>query len=129
MPMRALIADDDRLTSMILSNTLQQCGLEVLVAHDGLSAWELLDSGQQRPSIAILDWEMPGLSGLELCGRIRADDRLSKLYLILLTARDTSHDVIEGLDAGADEYMTKSVSAGELRARLRVAMRVATLQH
>jgi two-component system, cell cycle response regulator len=126
--MRALIADDDRLTSMILSNTLQQCGLEVLAAHDGLSAWEMLDSSSRPPSIAILDWEMPGLSGPELCGRIRAESRLANLYLILLTARHTSGDVIEGLDAGADEYMIKSVTAGELRARIRVAMRMATLQ-
>jgi two-component system, cell cycle response regulator len=125
--MRAVIADDDRLTTTILSTVLQQCGVDVDIAHDGVGAWQLLQS-EPRPSLAILDWMMPGLSGPELCKRIRNTAALSGLYVILLTARDKRQDLIKGLGAGADDYMVKPIWVGELHARVRVAMRVAGLQ-
>ena len=125
--MRALIADDDRGTTAILSKTLQQWNIEVAVAHDGNAAWELLGSGE-GPSLAIVDWMMPGLDGPELCRRIRQDSSLAHMYVILLTGRDSRADVVAGLDAGADDYVVKPFDAEELRARVNVGIRVLTLQ-
>jgi len=125
--MRALIADDDRATTEILSKTLQQWNIEVIVADDGNVAWDLLGGGD-GPSLAILDWMMPGLDGPELCRRIRQDPLLAHMYLILLTGRDARADLVTGLDAGADDYVVKPFDVEELRARVNVGIRVLTLQ-
>ncbi len=124
--MRALIADDDRGTTAILSKTLQRWNIDVTVAHDGTAAWDLLRAG--GPSLAIVDWMMPGLDGPELCRRIRLDPSLGHMYVILLTGRDKRADLVAGLDAGADDYMVKPFDAEELRARVQVGIRVVTLQ-
>src|SRR5438270_293653 len=108
--MRALIADDDRTTTTILSKTLARWGIDTVVATDGVSAWQYL-AADQPPAIAILDWMMPGLDGLQLCRRMREDPRLAATYVILLTARTAKTDLIEGLDAGADDYMLKPIDA------------------
>ena len=125
--MRALIADDDRGTAAILSKTLQRWNIEVAVAHDGTTAWDLLGAGA-APSLAIVDWMMPGLDGPELCHRIRQDPSLAHMYVILLTGRDKRADLVAGLDAGADDYMVKPFDTEELRARVQVGIRVVTLQ-
>ena len=125
--MRALIADDDRVTTEILSTTLQQWNIEVIVAHDGNVAWDLLGGGD-GPSLAIFDWMMPGLDGPALCRRIRQDALLVHMYLILLTGRDARADLVAGLDAGADDYVVKPFDVEELRARVNVGIRVLTLQ-
>ena len=121
--MRAVIADDDRTTTAILSKALTQSGIDVAVADDGMAAWQLLNA-PAAPSLAIVDWMMPGLDGIELCRRVRRSPSLAGLYMILLTGRNSRSDMITGLDAGADDYMTKPVDADELRARVQVGRRV-----
>jgi diguanylate cyclase (GGDEF)-like protein len=125
--MRTLVADDDPITTTILSNMLARNGIEVTVAHDGDVAWQALNS-LQPPAIAILDWMMPNLDGLELCRRIRSTPRLAGTYVILVTGRDSREDLVAGLEAGADDYMTKPIDMVELQARVGVGLRVAKLQ-
>jgi len=125
--MRALIADDDPVTRAILIKALKPWNMEVTVATDGTEAWEAISSGQP-PEIAIVDWMMPGMDGIELCRRIRAYPALAGIYVILLTGRGSRMDLVAGLDAGADDYMVKPIDAEELRARVQVGMRVANLQ-
>ena len=125
--MRALIADDDKATALIVSRALERCGLTVTVAHDGHAAWDVL-SQADPPEIVVLDWMMPGIEGLELCRRLRAERRGANLYVILVTSREARADVVSGLDAGADDYVVKPFDVDELRARIRVGMRVVSLQ-
>jgi phosphoserine phosphatase RsbU/P len=125
--MRALIADDDRGGSLILSTMLTRWGFEVASASDGTTAWSLLQT-EPRPSVAILDWMMPDVDGPEICRRIRVDDALKHIYVLLLTSRDSRADLIAGLDAGADDYLVKPFDPDELRARLHVGLRVLSLQ-
>ena len=125
--MRALIADDDRATTEILSKTLQQFNIDVTVAHDGNAAWDLLGAGD-GPSLAIFDWMMPGADGVELCRRIRENSSLAHMYVILLTGRDSRADIVAGLDAGPHDYVVKPFDVEELRARINVGIRVLMLQ-
>jgi len=124
--MRALIADDDRVTATILGAALQRWGFEVTIAHDGGSAWDLLRA--EHPALTILDWMMPGLDGPELCRRIRQDPVMASTYVILVTSRDGLADRVAGLDAGADDYVVKPFDNEELRARVNVGARVAAMQ-
>ena len=96
------------------------------MVHDGTSAWEML-SGREPPALAIIDWMMPGLDGLELCRRVRAAMRDTPVYMILLTSRASRKDLVEGLDAGADDYLTKPFDPDELRARIHVGQRTLAL--
>jgi DNA-binding response OmpR family regulator len=125
--MRALVADDDRVTASIVVNLLTRSNLEVSVAHDGDTAWELL-SGETPPSLTVIDWMMPGVDGLELCRRIRREPKLAGTHIILLTGRRSQSDVVAGLDAGADDYIVKPFQFEELRTRVHVGIRIATLQ-
>jgi DNA-binding response OmpR family regulator len=124
--MKILIADDDRVSSSMLAAVLRKWEFEVLSAADGGEAWDLML--KEKPTIAILDWMMPTLDGPELCRRTRATEDTAGTYVILLTSKDTTADLIAGLDAGADDYVTKPFDRGELRARVQVGVRVATLQ-
>src|SRR5436190_23291683 len=117
MSMRALVADDDPVARTILTRALPGWAIEPIVVADGAAAWEVVASGN-APSLAILDWEMPGLDGPELCRRIRANPASASMYVILLTSRDAAEDVVAGLDAGADDYLVKPFRAAELRARI-----------
>ena len=125
--MRALIADDDPVAAMAVWRTMSNWGFQTAVVHDGLAAWEYLTSSDSA-SLAIVDWEMPGLEGPELCRRVRLDTERAHLYLILLTARNTPTDLIAGLEAGADDYLIKPVDLNELKARVQVGVRVVSLQ-
>jgi len=125
--MRAVIADDDPVTTAVLSAALRGWGIDVASAADGLSAWRLLTDGP-APELAIVDWMMPGLDGIELCRRIRREPSLSAMYVLLLTGRSGREDLVAGLDAGADDYMVKPIDTEELRARVQVGTRVGTLQ-
>jgi sigma-B regulation protein RsbU (phosphoserine phosphatase) len=125
--MRALVADDDGVTAMVLAGMLSQWKLDVSVAADGQQAWDLL-AAEPGPSLAVIDWEMPGLDGPELCRRIREDVTLAHVYVIMLTGRSRTSDVVAGLDAGADDYLVKPFDREELRARVKVGMRVVALQ-
>jgi sigma-B regulation protein RsbU (phosphoserine phosphatase) len=124
--MRILIADDDRMSTMMLERTLEEWGFEAIVAHDGVAAWESI-AGNQPPAVAIVDWMMPGLDGIELCRRVRATPPRAPVYLILLTARNSRQDLVAGLEAGADDYLTKPFDPDELRARIHVGERTLAL--
>ena len=121
-----LIAEDDPISGRILEKNLKSWGYEITIARNGNQAWEALRSPATR--LAILDWEMPGAEGPELCRRIRALNKPSYTYLILLTSRGSAQDIIDGLKAGADDFMTKPVNFAELRARLQTGGRIIALE-
>ncbi|HOC19507.1 MAG TPA: response regulator [Vicinamibacterales bacterium] len=125
--MRILIADDDRVSLRVLQGVLQDWGYDVVAARDGTEAWGVL-SAPDRPSLAVLDWMMPGMDGPELCRRVRALGGGSPIYVILLTARGDPGDIVAGLGSGADDYVVKPFDGAELRARLSVGERVLKLQ-
>ena len=126
---RVLIAEDDLTSREILRRTLRKAGYTVIAVEDGEAAWRVLDS-PDGPSLAILDWVMPGLDGPEVCRRVRARFAADRgyAYLLLLTGKDKTADVVEGLAAGADDYVTKPFSPAELEARLRVGRRILDLE-
>jgi len=123
---RALVADDDPTTTTLVANALRVWGLEVDVADDGASAWQRMNA-IDPPAIAVIDRSMPHIDGLDLCKRVRETWRLASMYILLLTAADRREDLLMGLEAGADDYMTKPVDLEELRVRIQVARRVASL--
>ena len=122
-----LMAEDDPISARVLSATLRQWGHEPVFAPDGLAAWEILQR-EDSPKLAIIDWNMPGLEGPEICRRARALARPVPTYIILLTGRGRPEDVVTGLESGADDYVTKPFDRQELRSRLRVGERVVALQ-
>jgi diguanylate cyclase (GGDEF)-like protein len=125
--MKILIADDDPTIRTILLSALMRLGYRVEVAGDGDEAWSLLQR-PQAPELAILDWKMPGMTGIEICRRLRERKDAVYVYVVLLTGLDTLNDLVAGLEAGADDYMTKPFKAAELNARLRSGRRVLDLQ-
>ena len=118
--MKVLIADDNAMSRLTLKSQLRRWGYDVVEAVDGDAAWAIL-SMPDTPRLVILDWMMPGLDGIELCKRIRAQSQEPYLYAILLTGREEREDVVAGLEAGADDYVTKPFDAQELRVRLRAS--------
>lgn len=124
--MKILIAEDDAVSRRVLEKTLQNWGYTVTACENGSVAWAMYLAGQF--TLVISDWMMPETDGLELCRRIRASKRLDYCYFIILTARTGRQSYLEGMEAGADDYMTKPVDVDELRARMRVAERILALQ-
>jgi DNA-binding response OmpR family regulator len=125
--MKILIAEDDATSRAILKSMLLSWGHEVVEARDGNEAWKIF-SKKNSPKMAILDWIMPGISGADLCRKLRARPSVSPLYLLLLTVRVDNADVVEGLEAGADDYIRKPYNKEELKARLGVGERVLKLE-
>ena len=125
--MRILIADDDAISRTLLTALLEKCQHEVLVACDGLEAWENLQQ-PGCPRLAIIDWNMPGLDGVEVCRRVKARETGPPPYLLLLTTRGRKDDIAEGLRAGADDYLAKPFDPEELSARIEAAGRMIALQ-
>jgi two-component system cell cycle response regulator len=122
-----LIAEDDPLFRRILERSFEQWDYRVTTVENGLDAWEVLQK-EDAPQLAILDWMMPGMDGIELCRRIRGRCQVPYRYVLLLTAKDEKQDVIAGLEAGADDYLTKPFDMDELRARVRAGKRILDLQ-
>jgi DNA-binding response OmpR family regulator len=125
--MRVLLAEDDPISRCMLQVALSEWGYQPLAVADGTRAWEVLQ-GEGAPKLAILDWGMPGLDGLEVCRRVRACPTEEPTYVLLLTGRDATADIVAGLEAGANDYVTKPFDREELRARLQVGRQVVELQ-
>jgi two-component system, cell cycle response regulator len=124
---KILIAEDDTVSRLKLAARLAKWGYEVVATRDGAEAWDALQQ-EGAPSLAILDWMMPGVDGIEICRRVRAEAREPYVYILLLTGRDRKEDLIEGLSAGADDYITKPVDLHELEVRVRGGRRIVDLQ-
>ena len=125
--LRVLAAEDNPVFRSMLGAMLTKWGYEAVMAHDGREAWNVLQAADP-PRLAILDWMMPGMDGVEVCRRVRAARREPYIYMLLLTARNEATDLVEGMDAGSDDYLTKPFNAHELRARLRAGERILDLQ-
>jgi phosphoserine phosphatase RsbU/P len=125
--MKILIADDDPFIRRLLEFTLLGWGHEVIAVADGMQAWRVLER-VEPPCLIILDWVMPEIDGLELCRRVRSARAEDALYLILLTSNAEKSDVVAGLAAGANDYVTKPFDDGELYARIQVGLRMLELQ-
>lgn len=125
--MKVLAADDDRICCTLLDDLLQRWGYETVLAHNGNEAWDILQD-DNPPSLAILDWIMPGMDGTEVCRKARDTERLKGIHLIILTAKGHRDDIVAGLQAGANDYITKPFNKEELRIRLEVGRRVVELQ-
>jgi two-component system, cell cycle response regulator len=126
-PMTVLAAEDNPVFQSMLVNLLTKWGYRPLIARDGNEAWEALQQ-PDGPQLAILDWMMPGLNGIDICRGVRAAGREPYVYILLLTSRADSQDLVAGMEAGADDYVTKPFQAHELRVRLRAGRRIVDLQ-
>jgi DNA-binding response OmpR family regulator len=127
VPLKALIAEDNPGFRQILERMLTKWGYDVVTADSGLKAWQMLQA-TDPPRLALLDWMMPGLDGVEICRRVRELGREPYIYILLVTARDTPEELVEGMEAGADDYLRKPVNSHELRVRLRAGRRIIDLQ-
>jgi DNA-binding response OmpR family regulator len=125
---RILVADDDAISRRLLENLLAKEGYQVHGVCSGREAWEVL-SGPDPVPLAVLDWMMPDLDGPEVCRLVRKHTPPLPTYLILLTSRNRREDLLLGLESGADDYVTKPFDPAELRARVKVGVRVTELQN
>lgn len=121
--MKVLIADDNPIDRMLLDRMMQGWGYDILTAEDGEKAWEILQR-EDAPRLALLDWLMPGMDGIEVCKKLKRRADLPFTYVIMLSGRDTREDMIAGLDAGADDYLTKPVDSKLLHSHLAAAKRI-----
>ena len=127
LDMKILIAEDDPVSRRLLQATLVKWSYDVVVAHDGVETWEALQD-KDAPKLAILDWMMPGMDGVEICRKIRQRKETPYTYIILLTTKSEKEDIIKGMNAGADDYITKPFVPQELKVRLRAGRRIIELQ-
>lgn len=125
--LRVLVAEDDRVSRAILKLNLEKWGYEVVVCTDGLQAWSELQK-PDAPRMAILDWMMPGMDGIQVCRAVREQSAQPYVYILLLTAKSLKEDLLAGLNAGADDYLTKPMDPQELELRLRAGRRILDLQ-
>ena len=125
--MRILIAEDDLTSRVMLAAVLMKSGHEVVETANGREAWEVMQQSDS-PRLAILDWMMPEMDGLEVLRLIRNQQRDQSPYILILTSRDGKEDMISGLAAGADDYLSKPFDPGELQARLEVGRRMVEIQ-
>ena len=124
--MRVLIAEDDLISRRLLQSSLEKWGHDVVTATDGAEAWRLFEAGEFP--IVISDWMMPEMDGVELVRRIRSCQRPGYVYTILLTAKSQKEELIQGMEAGADDFVTKPFDREELRVRLRAGERIIHLE-
>ena len=126
--MKVLIADDSNITRQVLETYLTGWGYDFIACSDGAKAWEVLQNEQDPPKLAILDWIMPGFTGIDLCSKIRRTSCLKTIYIIILTSMDGKENIVKGFESGADDYLTKPFNQDELYSRLKVGVRIVELQ-
>ena len=125
--MSVLVAEDNPVFQSMLRSMLTKWGYDARILPNGLEAWDAMQAAD-APRLVVLDWMMPYMDGVEVCRRIRTAAREPYVYVLLLTARTESQDLVEGMEAGADDYLTKPFNAQELRVRLRAGRRLLDLQ-
>jgi two-component system, cell cycle response regulator len=125
--MKILLADDEPVSRRMLQGLLTKWGYEAITAEDGDAAWKILRS-PEAPRMALLDWMMPGQNGVDVCRALRKLRPEPYTYILLLTAKDTAESVVEGLESGADDYLIKPFNPQELKARIRVGLRLLNLE-
>lgn len=125
--MKILIAEDDRTSRSILTAILKKWGYDPVVTVDGAAAWDVMQH-EDAPRLVLLDWNMPGMDGVEVCRHIRKNDSANPPYVIILTGKGEKSDIVQGLDAGANDYICKPYDNDELMARIRVGRRMVELQ-
>ena len=125
--MKILIAEDDAISRRLLETILKKWGYDVVVAFDGGQAWAELQK-DNAPRLAILDWMMPEMDGVEVCGKVRERVDSPYVYILLLSAKSQREDLVKGMESGADDYITKPFDANELKVRLRAGRRILDLQ-
>src|SRR5690242_8986738 len=125
--MKILIAEDERITRTTLMRQLENWGHTVIAAEDGQQAWDLYQESANF-DIVLTDWEMPHLSGVDLIQRIRQSPEAPYVYLILLTSRSDKSDVVRGMEAGADDFVSKPFDREELRVRILAGVRIVSLE-
>ena len=121
--MKVLIADDSLTARRLVEHHLESWGYEPVAVEDGQRAWEVLQR-DDAPRLAILDWQMPGMDGIDVCRKVKRSQNHPFTYVVMLSSRDTKEDMVAGLDAGADDYLTKPVEPVILRSRLAAAKRI-----
>ena len=125
--MQILVAEDDRASRQALEAILKKAGYEVVATSNGKEAWQVMQR-ENPPLLAIVDWMMPEMDGLEFCRKVRQSGTLSSTYIVLLTNKRQKDDLLTGLESGASDYMRKPFDREELLARLRAAGRIIKLQ-
>ena len=126
--MKILVAEDDKTSMLILRTVCTKWGYDVISAEDGAVAWKLMQE-HDAPQLMVIDWEMPHMNGVELCQRIRQECTDNPPYIILLTARNETQDIVEGLEKGANDYIVKPFNTDELQVRISAGKRVLQLQN
>lgn len=124
--MKVLIAEDNAMYRAVLSRNVESWGHEPVVAEDGTKAWEILQR-DDSPRLVILDWQMPGMDGIDVCRMVKRNPDHPFTYVVMLTSRDAQEDMVAGLDAGADDYLTKPIDPNVLRSRITAAERIVKL--
>jgi two-component system cell cycle response regulator len=125
--LHVLVAEDEAVSRLLLTGLLESWGYRVSIARDGDEAWQILQS-PDWPLLAVLDWVMPGMDGIDICRRLRADPHRRHAYVIMITSNDATSDLVTALEAGADDFVAKPFDVDELRVRLRAGQRIVDLQ-
>ena len=125
--MRILIAEDNLISRKLLTVALKKWSYDVVAVNDGMAAWEELQK-PDAPKLVILDWNMPEMDGLQVCLRVKESGNPDPPYIIILTARTHKEDIVQALEAGANDYITKPFNNAELRARVRVGQRMVEMK-
>jgi CheY-like chemotaxis protein len=126
--MKILIAEDDAVSRRLLERKLVMWGYQVITCPNGTEALQVLER-EDSPNLAILNWMMPGMDGVQICREVRRQKRKGYIYIILLTGRDQKEDIVEGIEAGADDYVTKPFNPHELNVRVRAGRRILEMQN
>ena len=125
--MKLLIAEDDKTSRLILRSVCSKWGYDVVCVEDGQAAWDVMQA-DETPQLLIIDWEMPRMNGIELCQLVSEKFKQNPPYIILLTSRTETQDIVEGLKAGANDYIAKPFNNDELKVRISVGRRMIELQ-